>query len=284
MVRIIPLRWVGFRNNPQYTAIRNAAAVYAQAKETKNAAAINAAKQALNMAINGYIGVAPAPPPRGPIGPMGPRRFGIGPRRPLNNSQQALKINGGMLQNGNTNSIYRFRGNYYGKAQNPDPQALVNGRRHGVYYRVNVAQNSPLTFKFSNANNLKGKEYILANGQFMPVPTAVEAENANLKIFRNWYATQAGLASNENRAQIFRTIRNRNLGNRPANGNAAQAQYNQNKKLQNVLKSMTGNRNQNNARVAFWAAVKKLNNNAAAAAAAAAEPTGLPNNSNTGGR
>ena len=263
MGRIIPLRWVGFRNNPQYIAVRNAAAAYTQARETKNASAISSAKKALNAAINGYIGAAPAPPPRGPIGPMGPRRFGfVGPRKPLNNSQKALKINGGMLQNGNTNSIYRFRGNYYGKAKNPDPQALVNGRRNGVYYRVNVAKNSPLEFKFSSANNLKGREYVLVNGQFVTAPTVTQVENANLTVFKNWYATQAGLKSNENRAEIFRTIRNRNLGNRPANGNAAQAQYNINKKLTNVLKSMSGRRNKNNGRADFWAAVQRLNKKA----------------------
>ena len=263
MGRIIPLRWVGFRNNPQYIAVRNAAAAYTQARETKNASAISSAKKALNAAINGYIGAAPAPPPRGPIGPMGPRRFGfVGPRKPLNNSQKALKINGGMLQNGNTNSIYRFRGNYYGKAKNPDPQALVNGRRNGVYYRVNVAKNSPLEFKFSSANNLKGREYVLVNGQFVTAPTVTQVENANLTVFKNWYATQAGLKSNENRAEIFRTIRNRNLGNRPANGNAAQAQYNINKKLTNVFKSMSGSRNKNNGRADFWAAVQRLNKKA----------------------
>ena len=263
MGRIIPLRWVGFRNNPQYIAVRNAAAAYAQARETKNASAINSAKKALNAAINGYIGAAPAPPPRGPIGPMGPRRFGLfGPRKPPNNSQKALKINGGMLQNGNTSSIYRFKGNYYGKAKNPNPQALVNGRRNGVYYRVNVAQNSPLEFKFSSANNLKGMEYVLKNGQFVPVPTVQQVQNANLKVFKNWYATQAGLNTNENRAEIFRTIRNRNLGNRPANGNAAQAQYNKNKNLTNVFKSMSGIRNKNNGRVDFWAAVQRLNKKA----------------------
>ena len=262
MGRIIPLRWVGFRNNPQYIAVRNAAAAYAQARETKNASAINSAKKALNEAINGYIGAAPAPPPRGPIGPMGPRRFGFGPRKPLNNSQKALKINGGMLQNGNTNSIYRFKGNYYGKAKNPNPQALVNGRRNGLYYRVNVAQNSPLIFKFSSANNLKGREYVLVNGQFVTAPTVLQVENANLTVFKNWYATQADLKSNQNRAEIFRTIRNRNLGNRPANGNAAQAQYNRNKKLINVFKSMSGSRNKNNGRADFWAAVQRLNKNA----------------------
>lgn len=262
MGRIIPLRWVGFRNNPQYIAVRNAAAAYAQARETKNASAINSAKKALNEAINGYIGAAPAPPPKGPIGPMGPRRFGFGPRKPLNNSQKALKINGGMLQNGNTNSIYRFKGNYYGKAKNPNPQALVNGRRNGVYYRVNVAKNSPLEFKFSSANNLKGREYVLVNGQFEPAPTVLQVQNANLTVFKNWYATQAGLNTNENRAEIFRTIRNRNLGNRPANGNAAQAQYNINKKLTNVFKSMSGSRNKNNGRADFWAAVQRLNKKA----------------------
>lgn len=264
MGRIIPLRWVGFRNNPQYIAVRNAAAAYAQARETKNASAISSAKKALNAAINGYIGAAPAPPPRGgPIGLMGPRTFfGVGPRKLLNNSQKALKINGGMLQNGNTNSIYRFKGNYYGKAKNPNPQALVNGRRNGLYYRVNVAQNSPLIFKFSSANNLKGREYVLQNGQFVTVPTVQQVQNANLTVFKNWYATQADLKSNQNRAEIFRTIRNRNLGNRPENGNAAQAQYNRNKNLKNVFKSMSGSRNKNNGRADFWAAVQRLNKNA----------------------
>ena len=283
-------------NRKRYNEIKAAAAALIQAKQLPNTnagkkKAIENAMSGLNTKINQYITGAPAsaagtsPTPKGPV-IRGPRRFGgIVRGKVLNNTNQALKINGSTLQNGNTNSIYRFKGNYYGKARNPDPGALVNGRRHGVFYRLNLVQNSPLTFKFSNAANLKGKEYTLQNDTIIPAPTAVQAENANLKSFINWYAKQAGLASNQNRAETFRTIRNRNLGDRPANGNAAQPQYNNNKALQNLFKTMTVNRNKNNSRKTFWAAVKQLNDNAAVAAeAAAAGNTNGVGGSSTGGR
>ena len=276
-------KYVGGRNkNARYARVRNAAAAYIKAKQNKQNT--TAAKQALNAAINAYVSNVPVPaagppPPTPPKGPIlrGPRRWGgLRPGAPLNNSEAALKINGALLQNGNTNAIYRFKGNYYAKAKNPNPQELVNGRRNGVYYRVNVAQNKPLTFRFSTANNLKGKEYVLRNGQFVSEPTATQVNNANLKMFRNWYATQAGLETNKNRAEVFRQIRNRNLGNRPANGNAKQANYNRNKKLQNVFKTMNANRNRGNgtnqSRYEFWAEVQKLNYAAQQAAEAAPPP------------
>jgi hypothetical protein len=232
--RLWPLKWVGFSNDPEYKAVRNAAALYAKALNTPNtnttakAQKNAAAKENLNIAVKAYFnknkvrfgsapapvrfgnpfrrapapapapGPAPAPPAGGPVRNSRAPNTGIWP----NGTYKPGNVDG------KRTSVYKMGTDYYYLF------STNNGRETWVKVKRDGNSN-----KYS-LNRTNGKYYVKtrnANGRAVFTPMS----NADAKYakFKKFYANTFNPTNPQAVLNAMLKNPNANIRNFSANNN-----------------------------------------------------------------